>query len=227
VLKRAWPLVCVVGLSCGAWAPRPVAREDGLVGHWRFDEARGTTVRDSSGLGNHGVLCKAKRVQGKMGGALSFAEPGSYVTIPCRRSLNLGEALSIEAWVRPQDITRQSRILVSKNDEYLLRIDNPGEGSRISFFVHVGTPAVSWEPRVSSKSAPALNQWQHVLAVWDGSESRLYVNGKLVGRRPRAGKPNPNPYPVMLGNWEYPSCHGAHFGGVIDEVKLYNCARTP
>lgn len=219
--------LCLVGLSCGRPATHSVKGEKGLVGHWRFDEARGRRVRDSSGCGNHGVMFRAKRVKGKVGGALSFAEPGSHVKIPCTPSLNLGDAISIEAWIRPQDITQDSRIIVCKNDEYLLRIDRPSEGNRVSLFLHVGTPAVTWEPRVTGKDVPALDAWQHVLAVWDGAESRLYVDGKLVGRRARAGKPNPNPYPVMIGNWEYPSCHGIHFGGLIDEVRIHNHAIVP
>ena len=34
-------------------------------------------------------------------------------------------------------------------------------------------------------------------------------------------------YPIIIGNWEYPSCHGMHFGGAIDEVRIYNYARKP
>jgi len=200
--------------------------EKGLVGWWKFDESRGTIVKDSSGLGNHGKLSGAKRVRGRVGMALSFENTGSYVKIPCSPSLNLGEALSIEAWIFPKNISEQSRIIVSKNDEYLLRIDKPSEGNKISFFVHIGTPAVTWEPRISSTAVPELNQWTHVVAVWDGSKSYMYINGELIKQMPRTGKPNPNPYPIMIGNWEYPSCHGTNFGGLIDEVKIYNRALT-
>jgi len=220
-------VLSLFGLSCGRPAAQPVQRQKGLVGWWRFDEARGRRVRDSSGHGNHGVLFKARRVAGKAGRALSFEAPGSYVKIPSSPSLNLGDALSIEVWMRPHDITQDSRIIVSKNDEYLLRINRPSAGNQISCFLHIGSPAVTWEPRVTSKDVPTLDVWQHVLAVWDGAEMRLYVDGKLVGRRERTGASNPNPYPVMIGNWEYPSCHGLHFGGAIDEVKIYNYAVKP
>ena len=219
--------LCLLCVSCGGLTTGVRRKGEGLVGYWRFDRRRGRKVKDSSGLGNHGVRINAKRVEGKVGRALSFEEPGSYVRIPCTTHLELGRAMSIEAWIRPQDISRGSRVILSKNDEYALRIDNPKEGNKLSFFVHVGTPAVTWEPRVSSADRPKLNVWQHVLAVWTGSEMRLYVDGKLVGERRRVGRPNPNPYPIIIGNWEYPSCHGMRFSGAIDEVKIYNYARKP
>ena len=46
----------------------------------------------------------------------------------------------------------------------------------------------------------------------------------MQGEVDRPGYPNPNPYPVMIGNFEYPSCHGGAFGGVIDEVRIYQRA---
>ena len=217
-------------------APSPLPRaaaQPGLVGWWRFEErrlqaiARPGEALDQSGLRAHGQVVEAKRVNAKHGDAMLFDRRRSRVQIPCTPELNLANAITLEAWICPQSESGASRIIVSKNDEYALRIDNPREGGRISFFVHVGAPAVTWEPRVSSKEPPATNQWLHVVAVWDGSESRLFLDAALVSSRPRAGKPNPNPYPVMIGNWEYPSCHGTRFGGLIDEVRIYNRALTP
>ena len=221
-------LAALLTIACSATRDATCAHDRvgdrGLVAHWKFDEEKGRGVKDSSGFGNGGEMVGARRVAGKVGRAVSFEAPESFVKIPCSASLNLGDAISIEAWICPRDIGEASRILVSKNDEYALRIDNPREGNRISFFVHVGQPAVTWEPRVSSPEPPKLNVWYQVVVTWDGAESRLYLNGELVSTRKRVGKPNPNPYPVMIGNWEYPSCHGTHFGGVIDEVRIYNRA---
>ena len=220
----ALALVCV---SCSRMTTSMRPREKGLVGHWRFDRRRGRRARDSSGSGSHGVIVGATRIDGKVGRALSFDTPGSHVKIPSTKRLSLDRAFSVEAWIRPQDISKGSRVVLSKNDEYALRIDKPDEGNKPSFFVHVGAPAVTWEPRVSGAERPKLNEWQHVLAVWTGSKLRLYVDGKLVGEQRRVGFPNPNPYPLIIGNWEYPSCHGRAFRGAIDEVKIYDCARTP
>ena len=102
-MKRFFGVVLCVCL-CVLWITVPTlhrgptfAAEKGLAGWWKFDESRGTNVKDSSGFGNNGKLSGAKRVRGRVGMALSFEDTGSYVKIPCSPGLNLGEALSIEA----------------------------------------------------------------------------------------------------------------------------------
>lgn len=207
----------VVG-SPGSAAPRFL----GLVGSWSFDHDRGNVIRDESGCGNHGLAVQAPHVAGKVGLALRFAQPQSHVKVWCAPELNLGSSVTLEAWIFPVAPGPASRVIIAKNDEYALRIDKRSEGGRLSFFPHVGRPAVTWEPRVSSRTPLSAGVWHHVAAVWNGRWERLYVDGRLEAEKSRTGQPNPNPYPVMIGNWEYPSCHGTCFGGLIDEVRIWS-----
>jgi hypothetical protein len=204
-------------LAGAAYAQEPVA----VFG---FDEGGGRRALDASVHQRPGVVRHAVWVPGKHGTALSFAAPEAVVRLPRRPWLNLGTQLTLEAWVFPTIANEQSRIIIAKNDEYLLRMDKRSEGGRLSFFVHVGRPAVTWEPRVSSLAPPPLHAWSHVVATWDGARLRLYLNGDLQAEAERTGRPNPNPYPFMIGNFEYPSCHGGSFGGLLDEVRLYDRA---
>ncbi len=196
------------------------------VAEFSFDEGQGRIAADSSPFAHQGRVRNALWADGKAGKALTFTDSASGVRVGRRPQLNLGTQIAIEAWIYPTVADETSRIIVAKNDEYLLRIDKQPEGGHISFFVHVGSPAVTWEPRASSKEPPSLNQWHHVVAMWDGAMIRLYLDGELQSEQPRTGLPNPNPYPVMIGNFEYPSCHGANFGGIIDEVRIYDQALT-
>lgn len=223
-LARWLPLLTLAAVAVVPPASCPAAAPDGLVGWWSFDGDRGAVARDRSGHGNHGTIRGAVRVPGRVGQALQFASERACVRVPCRPSLNLGSALTVEAWVRPVAPTDISRVILSKNDEYALRIDKMSEGGKVSFFPHVGSPAVAWEPRVSSCGPLSPGEWHHVAAVWDGRRERLYVDGELQGEVERPGQPNPNPYPLMIGNWEYPSCHGTAFGGSLDEVKVWRRA---
>jgi beta-galactosidase len=182
---------------------------------------------DTSGLEQRARATEVEWVKGHIGRGLRFADAASAVRISRRRSLSLDEAITLEAWVLPGPSSDESRIIIAKNDEYLLRIDKAPEGGRVSFFVHVGSPAVTWEPRVCCTSPLTPGVWHHIAGTWDGRKLRLYVDGEPEGETDRAGHPNPNPYPVMIGNFEYPSCHGGAFGGVIDEVRIYRRALRP
>ena len=216
---HTWMMLC--GLALPAAPPVFV---DGLVAEFAFEEGEGRKLVDTSGLEQRARASDVEWVKGHSGRGLRFADAGSAVRVSRRRSLNLDEAVTVEAWVLPGPSSDESRIIIAKNDEYLLRIDKAPEGGRVSFFVHVGSPAVTWEPRVSSEGPLAPGVWHHIAGTWDGRKLRLYIDGQLHGETERKGHPNPNPYPVMVGNFEYPSCHGGAFGGVIDEVRIYRRA---
>jgi len=191
---------------------------------WSFEDADALRVRDVSGRRHEGRAFAVRRTRGVKGTAYVFGADRSRVVVPSAPDLQLGRAITLTAWVLPGPPTGESRVIVSKNDEYALRIDNPREGGRLSFFVHVGRPGVTWEPRVSTVLPVGDGRWHHVAAVWDGTELRLYVDGVQRSRRPRTGRSYPTPYPVVIGNWEYRSCHGGRFAGAIDEVGIFGRA---
>ena len=214
-------LMMLCSLALPSSSPTPV---DGLVAEFAFEEGEGRKLVDTSGLDQRARAADVEWVKGHSGRGLRFADPASAVRVSRRRSLSLDQAITLEAWVLPGPSSDESRIIIAKNDEYLLRIDKAPEGGRVSFFVQVGSPAVTWEPRVSSEGPLTPGVWHHIAGTWDGRKLRLYVDGQLHGETDRTGRPNPNPYPVMVGNFEYPSCHGGAFGGVIDEVRIYGRA---
>ena len=216
---HTWMVLC--GLALGAAQPASV---DDIVAELAFEEGEGRKLVDTSGFEQRARAVDVEWVKGHSGRGLRFAHSGSVVRVSSRRSLNLDQAITIEAWVLPGPSSDESRIIIAKNDEYLLRIDKAPEGGRVSFFVHVGSPAVTWEPRVSSEGPLTPGVWHHIAGTWDGRKLRLYVDGEPDGETGRKGHPNPNPYPVMVGNFDYPSCHGGAFGGVIDEVRIYRRA---
>ncbi len=178
---------------------------------------------------------------GALAAALLHAEPGGGVRAPTRENdilagawqpgsppalkvastpaLNLAPGLCIEARIRPTDIS-VVRNIVSKEKEYGLRIDGPAEGNHISFYVY---GAGQWEPRVSGPLV-ATNQWCHVVAVWDGHASRLWVDAEpfTVGRETAAPAATANP--LCVGS-DAPM--GAAFAGDIEYVRVYRKPLAP
>ncbi|MEZ5943976.1 MAG: protein kinase [Planctomycetaceae bacterium] len=85
--------------------------------------------------------------------------------------------VTLEAWIKPNDY-------LDENCQFIIGSDIPGEyglgiaicGSALSV-EHI-------EGMVNSKSAVPPNRWSHVAAVFTESETRLYLNGKLVATVP-------------------------------------------
>ena len=74
------------------------------------------------------------------------------------------------------------------------------------------------------------NNWYHVVGTFDSKEIRIYVNGKLEGK-----KDVPNNAPVMVWNDNNieiggrPDTNGGTnlYKGMLDELAVYDRALTP
>jgi hypothetical protein len=64
-----------------------------------------------------------------------------------------------------------------------------------------------------------------VLATYDGSTMRLYMDGRLCASMERGGRINPTDTHLCLGSYDVQ--HRAYFDGVLDEVRIWAKALTP
>ena len=186
------------------------------VGVWLFDEGGGNETKDASGNDHDGTINGAKWKDGKFGKALEF-DGGQWVTIESTPELQVGEELTMMAWFFATDIG-DWRQLIAKSNEYLLRIDPPGEGNKMSAFVK---PGGSWEPRASAH-VPDEKKWIHFAATYDSNAKNeqlvVYVNGKRAGVSTRPGDIAVTGNAVEIGRWG----GGSYFVGIIDEAAIFN-----
>lgn len=186
------------------------------VGVWLMDEGKGNTTADDSGKKHEGQITGAKWTDGKFGKALEFSG-GQWVSIPSTPELQIGDKLTMMAWFFATNIN-DWRQLIAKSDEYLLRIDPPQEGNKMSAFVK---PQGSWEPRASAR-VPDLKTWIHFAATYDSkannNQLKVYVNGVESGASTRPGKVTATGNPVEIGRWG----GGSFFVGIIDEAAIFN-----
>ena len=104
-----------IGLALTCWGARARAQqEEGLVGHWDFDEGPGEVARDVSGNHNHGVVQGPVWVERGTGYALSFDGVDDYVDCGHSPSLDLTSAVSLEAWVQPGSLPPHEPLIVGK-----------------------------------------------------------------------------------------------------------------
>jgi glucose/arabinose dehydrogenase len=199
------------------------AATSGLVAAYSFDAGSGTTVVDSSGNNNVGTISGATwSTTGKYGGALSFdANRQTYVGVPDSASLDLGTAMTLEAWVNPSSVTGSWRTVIFKQRSggtaYSL-YGNDGQDRP------VGQVYTTAEQNSRAGSQLVANTWTHLATTYDGSALKLYVNGVEVANVAVSGPIAASSGPLTIGG---NAVWSEWFAGLIDDVRIYNRALAP
>ena len=110
-------LTLMLGADPGGAATRADSARavSGLVAAYGFDEGSGSTVADASGGGNTGTASNTTwSSAGRFGGALAFDGKDSWVTVPEAPSLDLSNAMTLEAWVHPNKLGTTWRTAIIK-----------------------------------------------------------------------------------------------------------------
>jgi glucose/arabinose dehydrogenase/PKD repeat protein len=190
-----------------------------LVAAYSFNEGSGTTTADLSGSGNSGAISNATwTTQGKFGNALNFNGTSALVTIADSASLRLTSGMTLEAWVNPTAVTSAWRdVMVKGNDDYyLMAMSKPSS-------LPAGAATVSGKKRAFGTAPLPINTWTHLATTYDGTAVRLYVNGAQVSSTAATGTIATSASALQIGG---DSLFGQYFAGSIDEVRVYNVARS-
>ncbi|MDF5706418.1 MAG: DUF4347 domain-containing protein [Nostoc sp. S4] len=203
----------------------------GLIGYWKFEEAAGNTVLDSSGKNNNGSLINSSRTVGLYGQALEVSgKNSSHASIPASATLNsMTNQLTVSAWVRPNGQPVGFHAVVNRQIGTLIHPDQ--------FFLGFGpknqVTTYKWEIGTTNgeasvyKGTPASDRWVHMVGTYDGSTINLYVDGVQIGSSPLTGNILVDNNPVTIGaaeNYADGRPLGDRFNGLIDEVRIYNRA---
>lgn len=184
------------------------------IASYSFDEGEGEVAGDSIG-GHDGSIQGAKWTSGKFGSALSFSsEEGDVVTVPSSPELELTEAFTVEAWVRPTESQQWSAIAFKEGAEgslsYLLAAGGP-EALVPEGIIFPGGEA---EDAASATEALPVDTWSNLALTFDGEDLRLYVDGALVATA-TAAPPGGGSGALRIG---------PGFTGKIDELRIYDRA---
>jgi hypothetical protein len=201
---------------------RPADLTRDRVGHWRLDEQGGTAAADSGPIGNHGAtigLADEDWKPARLRNGLAFKpQQRSFVLVGAHATLSPTRALSIALWVNARSWQGQP-CLLEKGDA----VDEYGLGAhagQLQFLVRLR------EGKTVRASAPlpALNDWVHVAAIYDGQAAFLFVRGQLVGATPAPGHPWTANNDLTIGGRRRANVdedRGDFFAGMLDEVLLY------
>ena len=194
--------------------------EQGLVAHYTFEEGAGSTTLDVTGNGHDAAaIGNPSWGSGRDGGALRFNGNSDALSVDAA-SLQLGSftQLSIAAWVR-NDIGAGA----GTDDIVAWWNWNGWPCTDCGFLLtHHHNDQYFFEIAGTSVTGGTVSQrWTHVVATWDGSMVRLYVDGVEVDAAPRTAA-----LPTSSGNLIIGSqADGSHrFDGSLDEIRLYDRA---
>ncbi len=207
--------------------------EDGLVGHWTFDDGdvTDTTVEDVHGDIVGTILGLPQVVPGKIGDALEFNGIDDAIDLgsPADGSLDFGPDgdFTFMAWVKVSELPAAGQsTIVSKGDR--------GSNPRILFKINATQIFTTIKEggtgiNVTSDRAIVDGQWHHLTFLADRDEAtRLYVDGILdTEGEPSIGANVNTTSPMYIGASvrEGPQTR-RFFKGLMDDVAIYNRALT-
>ncbi len=158
-----------------------------------------------------------------VGTALNFDGTNDYVNCGNASSLNIPGSITIEAWINADtwNANYWEGTIVSKETTnffgYTLRCGNNGI---LSFVVGAGG---AWH-EIHSAPVMSTGRWNYVVGVYDGATMSVYVNGVVEGLQSLSGAIGISTQSLLIGN--SPGYPTRFFDGKIDEVRLFNVART-
>ncbi len=151
--------------------PQP-AEESGMV---LFYDIEGTSnVILSDKVGNYdGEIKGAQRVSDQFGQALLFNGISDYIKLPNNLNLSTG---SLEFWFKPAGGGRQTLFSASDGSaDNLLAIDYDSVTNNLYLDINNAAGNIS---NSLSASIVKLNQWNHFVYTFDGSQYVFYINGQ-------------------------------------------------
>lgn len=207
---RYWPVDEDTGSTAAA------RREQDPVGA-DTDPAHAVTLHGSAAFGS-GRLQGALHLDGTTG---TYADAAS--------SIDTSQPFTVSVWAnlaydgRHQTVISQSG---THNERFTIQYNAaPYDYWR---YCLLSADAAGWYSHCvdSPTGSPQLNVWTHLVASFDGTSMRLWVNGTLQGIDSAPGTPWNGTGNTVIGRLSQDGSFYNHFDGDIDEVRLYQRALT-
>ena len=164
------------------------------------------------------------------GYALDFDGSNDYVSLGTSATLRPANTVSVEAWVYAHTagtwVAIFGNLFDTGSDEAgygLFTYDNTGN---MMFWVQTSGGTTNGYGNYPQATLP-LNEWTHFAGTYDGSNLRLYVNGVLEDTDAKTGSIDysSSPLDARIGQY-YDDNESEEFNGLIDELRIWNDART-
>jgi hypothetical protein len=191
------------------------------IAYWRFDENAGTKTYDDTTNNNDLIASGASwTTSGKFGNGLSFDGINDQATTSNSTSLNITSDLSISTWVKATNFA-------TTTSQWLVYKDSGSAGYAFGFASTTNKLVLRVDGANYESSATyslASSTWHHLGATLSGTSTVFYVDGQVLGSTVNAA--NAPPADASSTILRIGSNNTTYFSGTLDEVKIYNYART-
>lgn len=197
--------------------------ESGLIAYWKLDEGSGGTVYDTAGSSD-GTLYNMTAsdwqvsdvpfIRSENAYALDFDGLDDYLNCGSEIQVTGSSARTIEAWAKVEAFNEGGIFMAGETGtdlhDFSLRTLTTDNDWRIQVW---GTEDID------VTLAGSKDNWHHYCVTYDGTTVKLYYDGQLAASE--AMTLNTESHDIWLGKWE-----DNEFDGQIDEVRVWNVART-
>lgn len=202
-----------------------VLATSGLQSYWKLAEATGSTATDQKAAAN-----------GTYSGSVTLAQPGLIQLDPDTAAVFAGgkvaagvvygfpgtAAFSIEAWIKGTAADANARRIVS--------VENSGNvGWALAYQASTGQvlftrgDATTFDQII--RTGLTAGQLMHIIATYDGTNLRIYINGALAGSVLASSRSLPAvTQQFTIGAKSYTTDANTAFTGTIEKVAVYNAA---
>jgi concanavalin A-like lectin/glucanase superfamily protein len=197
------------------------------LAYWRFGETGGSAAADASGNSNSGaygggyVLGQAGAIAGDPDTAVRFTSSTGDVLVQQSGSLNYGDSVSYEAWVKlaslPPTSSAGANIMTKNAGTLLMRIYPSG----IIALRQSGGNEIAR----STLALIADGKYHHVAGTKSGGAVHIYLDGTDVTGTVTNQTLTNNSEQLVVGHNPVSSNDG--LDGYIDEVAVYGTALSP
>jgi hypothetical protein len=190
--------------------------DSSLASYWPLDQDSSSSAEEVKG-GDDGDL-KNGVTQASAGilgtDAYRFDGQDDYVVLPASAFPDSDNTISWGGWAYLDSDASNSCCL-----NFIGDISSDGDDLDLKYHID----SQEWEVRIDGNSrffvsADVIGKWSHVMATYDGSETRLYVNGELKGSTSYSSG-------IDLGRHRLGSgVDRRYWDGKLDEVRVYDSA---
>jgi hypothetical protein len=187
----------------------------------------GTTWNDLSGNGNNGSLINGPTFDSGNGGSIVFDGINDGVTVPTNTTLQPPNSLTLES---------AFKIISFTNGFYIIAYAGDASGTFVKYGFRLLTSGgviayMNTNGAIIQNASGiniVLNTWIYATMTYDGTSSKIYINGKLTNTGTITGTIDYTAYgsPYYLSIGRKSESEGGYVSANISVVKIYNRALT-